>query len=204
MIAILTIGLTASLIMILFMAYKINEIDKFLPKSPEKIKEGDIVLKKLKEMPDISDIDPNHQLIKDVIETAKYENWEAKIEEEYSIGKSWRFQITNPTKTLTISCILRTYEYENQKETKKETKVGYFNVMGDSGGVSYGGLLKKDTMVEYLVIEYLWSLIVDKNEKDCQETTQTYLTSKSFIEKELKSLRRNKQLENLFGDNLEV
>jgi hypothetical protein len=197
MIAILTIGLTASLIMILFMAYKINEIDKFLPKSPEKIKEGDIVLKKLKEMPDISDIDPNHQLIKDVIETAKYENWEAKIEEEYStVGKSWRFQITNPTKTLTISCILRTYE--------KETKVGYFNVMGGSGGVSYGGLLKKDTMVEYLVIEYLWSLIVDKNEKDCQETTQNYLTAKSLIEKELKSLRRNKQLENLFGDNLEV
>jgi len=185
---------------VLYMGYRVNILEKKFKKiesrnrgiavKPVKVEQGDIVLKKLKEKPDISDIDPNHQLLKDVIETAKYENWKADIEEE---RHSWRFKITNPSKTLTISCILRRYD--------DKIRLGYFNVSGP-GSISYVDVAKEDP--KYLIVEYLWSLIVDKNEKDCQEITQNYLTAKSLIEKELKSLRRNKQLDNLFGDNLEV
>ena len=132
------------------------------------------------------------------------ENWKADIEEEYSLGHSWRFKITNPSKTLTISCILRRYDvYDVLSTLENKIRLGYFNVSGP-GSISYVDVAKEDPKSNYLIVEYLWSLIVDKNEKDCQEITQNYLTAKSLIEKELKSLRRNKQLDNLFGDNLEV
>ena len=185
---------------VIYMGYRINILEKkFKDKiEPVKVEKGDIVLKKLKEMPDISDVDPNHQLLKDVIETAKYEDWKAEIKEDFGFGRSWSISIENPTNTVKISTVLRLYPDDDGP------RIGYFNVMNAGHGVGYGKLTKDDKITNYLIIEYLWSLIVKKNEVDCQEVTESYLKSKLSIEKELKSLRRSEQLKKLFEDNLEV
>ena len=184
---------------VIYMGYKINILEKkFKDKiEPVKVEKGDIVLKKLKDMPNISDVDPNHQLLKDVIETAKYEDWKAEIKEDFGFGRSWSISIENPTNTVKISTVLRLYPDD-------EPRIGYFNVMNACHGVGYGKLTKDDKITNYLIIEYLWSLIVKKNEADCQVVTESYLKSKLSIEKELKSLRRSEQLKKLFEDNLEV
>ena len=172
------------------MAFKIDAIQKELKINTKK-PVGDIVLKKLKEIPTIYDVDPTHQLLKDLIETSKLENWKAEITEE--LGMSWKFKIENPSKTVIINSVLRIYD--------NNPKVGYFNVVridNFTHGIGYSDTESKSLQCKYLIIEYLWDLVLKKNEQDCKETTRSYLESKEAIETELKSLRRNRKLEKLF------
>lgn len=168
-----------------FLFTKIKQLQKEKESNP-----GDLVLPKLKEMPKIENIDPDSKLLRDVIESAKLEGWESEIQEEpTAVCRSWQIIIWNPTKTITIRTSLRIYS--------DDVYVGYFNV----GGVSYN--CRENILQKYLVVEYLWSLIVEQNEKEYQSTWNSYLKSKEKIENCLTILKRDRQLKKLFEQNLE-
>lgn len=179
-----------------FLFTKIKQLQKEKESNP-----GDLVLPKLKEMPKIENIDPDSKLLRDVIESAKLEGWESEIQEEptgvyrsimlgsNSSFRSWEIIIWNPTKTITIRTILRLYS--------DDVYVGYFNV----GGVSYN--CRENTLQKYLVVEYLWSLILQQNEKEYQSTWSSYIKSKEKIENCLTTLKRDRQLKKLFDKDLD-
>jgi len=155
----------------------------------------DIVLPKLKEMPTIENIDTDSKLLQDIIESAKLEGWIPDIQEEGGgFGRTWRIEIQNPSNTLTIRTVLRIYD---DKWDKEPIHVGYFNV----GGISFE--CKENPVQRYLVIQYLWSLIVEQNEKEYQATWNSYLQEKEKVENCLTALKRDKQLKKLFEQNLE-
>lgn len=156
---------------------------------------GDIVLPKLKEMPTIENIDTDSKLLKDIIESAKMEGWIPNIQEEGGgFGRSWRIEIQNPSNTLSIRTVLRISDLSPYKEP---IHVGYFNV----GGISFE--CKENPVQRYLVIQYLWGLIVEQNEKEYQATWNSYLQEKEKVENCLTALKRDKQLKKLFEQNLE-
>lgn len=171
-----------------FLFTKIKQLQK---EKEVKTNPGDIVLPKLKEMPKIEDIDQDSKLLKDIIESVKLEGWIPNIQEDPSglYGRSWRIEIQNPSNTLTIRSVLRLYD--------NLPHVGYFSV----GGISYD--CKDNPVQRYLVIQYLWSLIVEKNKKEYQYTWKHYVEAKEIIEDKLTTLKRDKQLEKLFDQNLE-
>ena len=155
---------------------------------------GDIVLPKLKEMPTIENIDTDSKLLQDIIESAKMEGWIPNIQEEGGgFGRSWRIEIQNPSNTLTIRTVLRIYG----DKWEEPIHVGYFNV----GGISFE--CKENPVQRYLVIQYLWGLIVEQNEKEYQATWNSYLQEKEKVENCLTALKRDKQLKKLFEQNLE-
>jgi hypothetical protein len=149
----------------------------------------------VKEMPTIENIDTDSKLLKDIIESAKMEGWIPNIQEEGGgFGRTWRIEIQNPSNTLTIRSVLRIYD---DKWDKEPIHVGYFNV----GGISFE--CKENPVQRYLVIQYLWSLIVEQNEKEYQAIWNSYLQEKEKVENCLTALKRDKQLKKLFDQNLE-
>jgi len=175
-----------------FLFTKIKKLQK------EKVdpKNGDLVLPKLKEMPTIEDLDPDSKLLRDVIESAKLEGWLANIQEERGgLGRTWRIEIQNPTNTLTIRTVLRIIDQKIKNEDC--VYIGYFSV----GGISFN--CDENNLQTYLIIEYLWSLIVEKNEKDYQKTWSSYLQDKEKIENCLTTLKRDRQLKKIFDQSLE-
>jgi|688.fasta_scaffold15102_25 hypothetical protein len=172
-----------------FLFTKIRQLQKEKEVEP---KPGDIVLSKLKEMPTIENIDPDSKLLQDIIESAKLEGWIPDIQEEGGFGRTWRIEIQNPSNTLTIRTVLRIYDDERDKEPI----VGYFNV----GDIGYD--CKENPVQRYLVIQYLWSLILEQNEKEYQATWNSYLQDKEKVENCLTALKRDRQLKKLFDKDL--
>ena len=143
-------------------------------------------------MPTIENIDPDSKLLQDIIESAKLEGWIPDIQEEGGFGRTWRIEIQNPSNTLTIRTVLRIYDDERDKEPI----VGYFNV----GDIRYD--CKENPVQRYLVIQYLWSLILEQNEKEYQATWNSYLQDKEKVENCLTALKRDRQLKKLFDKDL--
>ena len=52
-------------------------------------------------------------------------------------------------------------------------------------------------MENYLILEFLWDIILEENDKEFNKHKFDLTMTKETIEKELISLRRNKQLEKL-------
>lgn len=180
----------------IFSYFLFTKIEKLQKEKEVDSKNGDLVLPKLKEMPTIEDLDTDSKLLRDVIESAKLEGWLSNIQEEPEVfGRTWRIEIQNPTNTLTIRTVLRII-YQN--EIKQDcVRIGYFNV----GGISFN--CDENNLQTYLIIEYLWSLIVEKNERDYQRTWSSYLQDKEKIENCLTTLKRDRQLKKLFDKSLE-
>lgn len=175
-----------------FLFTKIKQLQKEKEVEPNS---SDIVLPKLKEMPTIENIDTDSKLLQDIIESAKLEGWMPDIQEEGGgFGRTWRIEIQNPSNTLSIRTVLRIY---GDKWDKEPIHVGYFNV----GGISFE--CKENPVQRYLVIQYLWGLIVEQNEKEYQATWNSYLQEKEKVENCLTALKRDKQLKKLFEQNLE-
>lgn len=179
----------------IFSYFLFTEIRQLQKEKEVEPNSGDIVLPKLKEMPTIENIDTDSKLLQDIIESAKLEGWIPNIQEEGGgFGRSWRIEIQNPSNTLSIRTVLRISDLSPYKEP---IHVGYFNV----GGISFE--CKENPVQRYLVIQYLWSLIVEQNEKEYQATWNSYLQEKEKVENCLTALKRDKQLKKLFEQNLE-
>ena len=178
----------------IFSYFLFTEIRQLQKEKEVEPNSGDIVLPKLKEMPTIENIDTDSKLLQDIIESAKMEGWIPNIQEEGGgFGRSWRIEIQNPSNTLTIRTVLRIYG----DKWEEPIHVGYFNV----GGISFE--CKENPVQRYLVIQYLWGLIVEQNEKEYQATWNSYLQEKEKVENCLTALKRDKQLKKLFEQNLE-
>lgn len=177
-----------------------NQVGKLKSKE-RKVEKGEIILPAVKEMPSIEDVDPEYNLLKDVIESAKSENWIPEIKPHMMLGTIlYSFFIKNNNDKLFISCNLTVDEDDMPR-------IGGFVIgVGSSSGsgVSYRISREKNEYSYCLVLQYLWDLILKKNESDYNSQWNSYLSSKNQIEKELTSLRRNKQLEKLFENNSEI
>ena len=176
-----------------FLAFKLYKLQKIVDLKKETVvnvkidRNNSLILRKQKENPTIEDIDTNYQLLKDVIESAKLEKWHVELERE-SLSNRNSFTITNPTKTITISARL----YADGKPT-----IVGFRIKHSREGKSISYSPEKNPMENYLILEFLWDIILEENDKEFNKHKFDLTMTKETIEKELISLRRNKQLEKL-------
>ena len=65
--------------MIFLLGYQVFTLKENINKN-EKFKNAGIILPELKKKSGFSEVDENHQILKDIFESVKIENWEIKIE----------------------------------------------------------------------------------------------------------------------------
>jgi hypothetical protein len=151
------------------------------------------------ETPKWEDFDPDHTLLKDVLESIKLEDWTSKIEQERNYGiserRSYTIELYNPTNTLRIRS--RLYVYDNKANLASFTVIK--TVVGTaftSGSASYNC---DNTETSTLILSQLWGFILEHHEKIYSETIIGYEKVKESIDTELKTLKRDKALKTLLG-----
>lgn len=151
------------------------------------------------ETPKWEDFDPDHNLLKDVLDSIKLEDWVSKIDQERSYGlsdrKTYVIELSNPTNTLKVRS--RLYAYNNQ------VNLGSFNIvktipgsLHTNGSVSYNC---DNTETSTLILSRLWGFILEHHENIYSETMSGYKEVRETIDAELKTLKRDKALKSLLG-----
>ena len=167
-----------------FLGYKLYNLS--YKKVEEDVVKDKIVLKKIKGSPDYTkDVDPNYELLKNVIKSAKLEEWETEID-----ARAYYYDINlkNAVNTVSIRCRLRMGE--------ESVGVSIFTI----SRVEYGSISFDDKKVEYLILNFIWGYVLDHHQKIHDEHLDYYKKTKELISKELKTLNRDKQLEKLLED----
>ena len=151
------------------------------------------------ETPKWEDFDPDHTLLKDVLDSIKLEDWTSKIDQERSYlsgdRKTYVIELYNPTNTLRVRS--RLYAYNNQVD------LGSFNIIKTipfsaytNGSVSYNC---DNTETSTLILSRLWGFILEHHENINSETMTGYKEVRETIDAELKTVKRDKALKSLLG-----
>lgn len=184
-------------ISIFYLFFQLKKIELKYTNKKSEIKEDDIILPKLKSMPTIDKIDENSNLLKDIIETAKLEEWNTSIIETFEFSRTvYEFKINSNNNRVYLNCRLRV-NYEGlirpwignlnitiENEQQFDTRVSY-NIEEESPNYK-------------IVLEFLWSLLIIKNNSEFQERTESYKKDIEKISKELKLLNRSRKIDLLF------
>ena len=164
---------------------------------PKVIKPKGPVLKPIPKDINYEDIEPNHELIYEVLETIKLEDWDLEIENDHLGLGSWK--LTFNSKDLSTKVRSRITEYSN-----KEMRLSLFHVSGPKGLVS----LKSDpfgfpnpSKITNDVILFLWDYIIQNYENKNELDKQRLSNSIEGIRDSLKTLKRSKRLNNILNEN---
>lgn len=175
-----------------FLGYKLYNLS--YKKVEEDVVKDKIVLKKIKGSPDYTkDVDPNYELLKNVIKSAKLEEWETEIDARayyYRLVQKSYYDINlkNAVNTVSIRCRLR----------MGEESVGVTIFQISRNGI--GTINFDDKKAHYLILNFMWDYVLDHHQKLHDECLEHYKKMKESISKELKTLNRDKQLEKLLED----
>ena len=153
------------------------------------------------ETPRWEDFDPNHTLLKDVLDSIKLEDWTSKIDQERSYlsgdRKTYVIQLYNPTNTLGIRSRLYASVYDPKVELGSFTVIKTIpGSLQTNGTVSYNC---NNTETSTLILSQLWGYILKHHEDIYSETMSGYKEVRETIDAELKTLKRDKALKSLLG-----
>jgi len=170
----------------------------------ESISDKNYILEKPKQLPEFSDYDKDLTVLKDVIESAKLEMWDVKIETESAGGRRECYEITldSPNKSLEFFCRLYV-DHDNDRKNQTPPRLyttrirKYVDPNNKYGQGYYTADLSNNDKAKYLVLNFVWKYILDKHQAEYDEHIARYADVKSAIEKELKTLNRDRQLRKL-------
>jgi hypothetical protein len=152
------------------------------------------------ETPKWEDFDPEHSLLKDILESIKLEDWEVTIDNErnYSLGsrRTYMVELYNPSKTLKVRS--RLYAYEGKVNLASFTVIRTVTgtVYQTNGSVSYNC---DNTETSTLILSQLWGSILEHHENIYSQTMVGYEKVRESINTELKTLKRDNALKSLLG-----
>lgn len=170
----------------LFHIYK-DKITKY-----SDIKPGSIVLKPIPKSVQTSDVDGFEELVRDVLISAKEEEWPCEFVNNSVWGRDggYEMNITSLDNSLSISSVIRVSRYSDITEPRllrfviKKGLTRYISVPIESD-------INNDILV------FLWDFVLDKHIRENKSTYVIYKESFDDIRTSLKSLNRNRILAEL-------
>ncbi len=192
--SILMIGFITLTIIIARQSKKIGSIETKI--RPDRgIKEGDKVF--VADIPGnvtVDDIDTDYKVLKDIIQSIDIENWETEVEKEYStFSQPYKLTFSNPAET--IKMIVRIYLELDKKKNIYTPSIGFIIIgVKDEHHITYD----KKTM-GYDIDLFFTKKILDYHTNIRKETTIEIQNTLNHINKELKTLNRDRKLNNLIN-----
>ena len=178
------------ILVIAYLGYTITKIKK--NKIVKEIKEEGIILPNPVRVPNFNQIDPNYQMLKDVIESIKLEKWEIiKFEREH-MDNLYDIELLNGPGSLKVKCRLRIRDYGDRK-----LYISWFHIFKMVNQNQHSHVVSYDdneSVPRFLILNLMWDYVLDYHQKIHDEHIKHYLDCKKEIEKELKTLNRDKNL----------
>ena len=158
---------------------------------PNIIKPEGIVLKPIKDKVKYEDIDPNHDLVYDVLETIKIDGWDLEFDPEISaISDRKSFRLTFTSKDYKTILRSRITEYSG------EMRLGQFVIIGQKGNIS----IDPESPIKNDLILFLWDYVLEYYEEEYKSDKIKIEDSIGAIRRSLITLRRSKRLNTILND----
>lgn len=179
----LTILLVSQVVSFYLIFNKIKPIIKPKPQG--------IFLKEIPNKPTYEDLDKDHKLIYDIMESVKLENWKLEITPDISYSSStWEVNFESQT-GIRIRSRLR----KRESGTFSGLYLSSFRVYVNKGSVS----IDDGSKIENDVISFLWDYVVKYHENENEEIRIYYQDTIDDISSKLKTLKRSERLNNILG-----
>ena len=186
MIAILIIQFSA----IAFLGYKLYNIKR--EKIVDKIKEEGVILPNPVSVPGFNQIDPNYQMLKDVVESIKLEKWDITKFERDHMDNLYDIELLNGPGSLKVKCRLRVRDYGD-----RNLYISWFHIFKMVNKNQHSHVVTFndcESVPRFLILNLMWDYVLDHHQKIYDEHIHHYLDCKEEISKELKTLNIDKQL----------
>lgn len=152
-----------------------------------KSKQEGIFLKEIPNRPTYEDLDKDHKLVYDVMESAKLENWKLEITPDISYSSSsWEVNFESQTGIRIRS---------RMRKRESWLYLSSFRVYVDKGSIS----IDNGSKIENDVLSFLWDYIVKYHENENENERIYYQDTIDDISSKLKTLKRSERLNNILG-----
>lgn len=191
------ISISTLLLVIVFLLFKIYNLNK--ENIVKEIKEKSFIFDKpVNSNPRYSDSDPNLEILKDTLYSMCSEKWktEIKFESSYGLGEMYELTFLNALGTIKLCCKIRIYE------TLPNIYLSWFNIKKMNNSVSHSHIITFDEdnkKEKWIILGYMWQYILDYHKDMRDERMKYHLDCKDVISKELKSLNRDRKLDDILG-----
>lgn len=157
-----------------------------------KVKPKGIILEEYPNDIKFKDAHPDYQIVYDVFESIKLENWQPEIEQHYSgLGyRTWKLKFNSHDFEVFVMCRLRMYSNFSDDE---EVRLSNLNIRTKTDSIVLG---KDDSIVDDIIL-FFWEYIIEDKNKYNKEVYESYKQSVNNISSKLKTLKRSKRLKSI-------
>ena len=157
MIAILIIQFSA----IAFLGYKLYNIKR--EKIVDKIKEEGVILPNPVSVPGFNQIDPNYQMLKDVVESIKLEKWDIIKFERDHMDNLYDIELLNGPGSLKVKCRLRVRDYGD-----RNLYISWFHIFKMVNKNQHSHVVTFndcESVPRFLILNLMWDYVLDHHQK---------------------------------------
>jgi len=180
--------------------YKNSDLEKRLKRL-----EGDfeppvnVIVGKIPENISLSDVDPKHTLIRDVLESARLEDWKAEVEQDHRLSGSFAYMLgfNNPSNTVEIKVRFYLDEETRGKGGIYKPSIGFLIIKTTESVVSYDKDENKGSDIENEICLFLWENVIKYHNNINDQLKRDYENSIKNIKSKLTTLNRDRKLKNI-------
>jgi hypothetical protein len=156
-----------------------------------KVKPKGIILEEYPKDIKFKDVHPDYQIVYDIFESIKLENWNSEIEQDFSSSRSrtWQLNFNSHDFEISVMCRLRMYSDE-------EVRLSNLIIRTKTDSIALG---KEDSIANDIII-FFWKYIVEDKNNYNKEVYKSYEQSVDNISSKLKTLNRSKKLKSILED----
>lgn len=158
-------------------------------RSIRQIPKDSIILKPLPKSITYLDVEPNTKLLDDVFESIKLENWDINITVQSDITQCWDIVFTSSYGVVFKS---RLRLYSSSPDNKPY--LGWCYIVDENGTISFSD----NEILSDKIISFLWDYLVKYYEDINSEETRKIQTKINNISTKLKTLNRDRRLNEIF------
>lgn len=157
-----------------------------------KVKPKGFILEEYPKDIKFKNVHPDYQVVYDVFESIKLENWKLEIEQDYSISgaRSWELNLNSHDFEVTVMCRLRMYSDE-------EVRLSSLIIRTKTDSISLG---REDSIANDIII-FFWKYIVEDKNNYNKEVYKSYEQSIDNISSKLKTLKRSRKLKSILDES---
>jgi len=174
-----------------YLIFKISKRDK--QKLLDEIKIDYTLFKNPVCVPDYNVVDPDYELLKNVIDSVKLECWKViKLEKDHDF---YNIELINSNKSLKIKCRIRG-RYD-------ELYISWFHIFKMVDDLNHSHVRTfddKDIKAKWMILNFIWDYVLNYHQEIYDKHIEYYFECKRVIQKELKTLNRDKQLVKLLDN----
>ena len=154
----------------------------------DNIKKGSIILEPKPKEIEVEDVEGCEELLNDILLSAKEENWICEFITGHWSDDGYHMKISSPDGNIMVEAIIRTWDSKDIRLLRfiiSTSNISRFNISGDK--------------FKNKILVFLWDFVLDKHIKENSYKYEEFKKSITEIKKNLKSLNRNRILDELLN-----